>query len=454
MIFTANVGNLKQAERGAMTISIVKKAGFLLLGIAFLILTWYTWAKKMPDPISWYLLPRTATDDASIMEKIDEKVLAHNQDPSAHGQSAESLYEHRIAPLIDHINYSVYNLKIAPTTRAFKAFVGPSATGDFESLQEAIDYVNLHGGGRIYVRPGTYQPGTNIVLYSNIELIGEDNDTCIIDFQGGSYTIEAKGTPSVGKRNIHLKNIQVRNSIDTNDGAVCFYYCTDWSVRECKFYNNYNSSDQFGFDIVADYADRGVVENCYSTESDRLVYTAHSANIKVLFNHIADCYTGAIEIGTGGDCLVLGNTIDAVDVNHGDGIVLDGASKTRVIGNYISGCTDDFIKVGSGNSSDNNTIQGNHIVAGLANANGIRVLTDSGHNIITGNFIEISDIGTTGIYLDDGDRNVVVSNNIHTSAVSIVIDATCDRTIVVANLAWAGITNNGVNTELGHNIIV
>lgn len=56
----------------------------------------------MGDPISWYLLTRTVDDLQSIMEAIDAKLLTHNQDPSAHGQTGEVVETHRAEPELDH----------------------------------------------------------------------------------------------------------------------------------------------------------------------------------------------------------------------------------------------------------------------------------------------------------------------------------------------------------------
>jgi len=56
----------------------------------------------MPDPITWYLLPRLSTDLQSIMEAIDAKLLTHNEDPSAHGQAGEVVETHRVETELDH----------------------------------------------------------------------------------------------------------------------------------------------------------------------------------------------------------------------------------------------------------------------------------------------------------------------------------------------------------------
>jgi hypothetical protein len=53
----------------------------------------------MPDPITWYALPKKVDDPRTIEEEIDAKILQHNLDPSAHSQSDEALYFHRISQL-------------------------------------------------------------------------------------------------------------------------------------------------------------------------------------------------------------------------------------------------------------------------------------------------------------------------------------------------------------------
>ena len=56
-----------------------------------------------------------------------------------------------------------------------------------------------------------------------------------------------------------------------------------------------------------------------------------------------------------------------------------------------------------------------------------------------------------------GDRNILIGNTSISNDDGIVINAAGDRNIVVGNFVrfntTAQITNNGSNTDLGHNII-
>jgi hypothetical protein len=147
----------------------------------------------MADPITWYALGRVVDDPETIMEEIDAKMLSHNLDPSAHGQAGEGLWTHRAAELLDHVSYSIYNLKIAPAARVFKAIVAGGGDGDFTTIQAAIDYANLHGGGTVFIRAGTYNLNDFITLYDNITLLGEGPGLTFLNFTTDSKNIRAIG---------------------------------------------------------------------------------------------------------------------------------------------------------------------------------------------------------------------------------------------------------------------
>jgi len=76
------------------------------------------------------------------------------------------------------------------------ATVGPEAGvngADFDNIQEAIDFVNGFGGGKVFVKPGVYTLNSDITLYSDVHLVGEDNRSSIVDFDNNSYQIKIVG---------------------------------------------------------------------------------------------------------------------------------------------------------------------------------------------------------------------------------------------------------------------
>ena len=57
--------------------------------------------------ICWGALAKSATDITTIGQEIDNKILAHDQDPSAHSETGEVLESHRTQSELDHPDNSV-----------------------------------------------------------------------------------------------------------------------------------------------------------------------------------------------------------------------------------------------------------------------------------------------------------------------------------------------------------
>jgi len=91
---------------------------------------------------------------------------------------------------------AVTNEKINISSRSYQAIVSTTiGDGNYRDIQQAINYVhNEIGYGNIFVRSGTYTPDADVILYSNIELEGESKENTIIDFEGGAFELQIKGT--------------------------------------------------------------------------------------------------------------------------------------------------------------------------------------------------------------------------------------------------------------------
>lgn len=91
------------------------------------------------------------------------------------------------------------------------------AVGD--SIQDAIDAVNAAGGGTVVLQNGTHTPGQDITLYSKITLQGQNGDSTIIDFSGGSYQIKGIGSGAYTTGTVSV----------TNNGTTVTGSGTTWS---------------------------------------------------------------------------------------------------------------------------------------------------------------------------------------------------------------------------------
>ena len=205
------------------------------------------------DAISWYALGKTVLDTTTVMEEIDDKILTHNLDGSAHGQSNEAVYNHRIAELLDHVSYSIYNVKVNPAARIYKAIVGPGFEADFTTIQQAIDWAHLYGGGIVHIKAGTYVQTADIVLYSDIILQGEDDDLSILDFNHTDKEIKIVGTSGTHKKNITIRALGIIQS-QAVDGAIYIDYADDVTIEDCKLDDNKESSATYNFNIMINHA--------------------------------------------------------------------------------------------------------------------------------------------------------------------------------------------------------
>lgn len=404
----------------------------------------------MGSPITWYTLGRTVSDPETIMEVVDEKMLAHNEDPSAHGQTDEAVYAHRNYDTLDHPQYSIYNIKLNPATRTVKAFCDVGGAAEFEKIQDAIDYVHGAGGGKIHIKSGTYNIGTNVTLYSNIDLIGEDRTDTIIDFGGGGATFIAEGSSGSELEDINISNLTFKNGRDNNNGVLKFKYA-DWcTVDRCIFTANWDSGASQGLEIELDYADYFQMTRCKIHTTGGRVNMSHTCKqVQILYNEWLTCYDCVLYIDAQHG-VVIGNTFGSnnilrvLDINgceytifagnefRGEAtssattvVRLWGASYNRFVGNYCygSGYTDRGFSVE--NLSHGNTWVGNNI---HQTEEAAILLNNSDMSVITGNQTEVDN----GYSVDINHANV-------------------DHTVVVGNYLEGNVNDAGTNSTVANN---
>jgi len=404
----------------------------------------------MPDPITWNDLVKAIGDLTTISEEIDTKILTHNLDASAHGQADEAVYMHRINSLLDHVNYSIYNIKLHPETRTVKAFVDIGGAAEFSTIQEAIDYTHALGGGKVFVKAGTYTNATDLILYTNIELEGEDNDTTIIDFNNTANKIKAEGNAGLHLKNIHVSNLKFVNRNSNANGAVYFYYCDDISVKNCKFDNNVSVTTPFGNSIRLDQCTRAVIRENYLSSGDYFVYATTSTKVEIIENQLEALNYSIVKAET-----VVRLYVHANYSTGTNDVAIRGSdcSNAQITDNHLILTSNDGINMSLSTFSDRCIIANNYIEVNEDCVIGIDVSGDSDNCIIIANII--SGGIDTGIWLDDGDNTLVANNQLVDNAVGILIDNTCDRSNIIGNNLYTcttKITNNGTNTSQTGNI--
>lgn len=127
----------------------------------------------MSNPFIWGSAPRATNDPTLVDEAIAEAIASHKDDPDAHLGPDGSLESHRAAEIIDHRAESVVNDKIKATARTYVAIVDPGADGDFDTVEDAVDYATEKGGGSVFIRAGNYAINRPLNLRYGVDLYGE-----------------------------------------------------------------------------------------------------------------------------------------------------------------------------------------------------------------------------------------------------------------------------------------
>jgi len=344
--------------------------------------------------------------------------------------------------LVDHVNNSVIH------AQEFASVVADSPEG----IQATIDHLHSLGGGVVHLKSGTYPMSSNITLYSNIELNGEDDDTSIIDFNNTTYYLSILGEAGNYKRNVRLKNLQIRNGRNTTYGALRLDYAEDCDFSHVYFKDNANLGASTGLD-------------CYIYDSQRIDFS----NIRMsgeydgfYLESSGECHFNKIRTSTVKHDVFEINSCERTWVtrlycyeNDHYGFYVRGGS----IFTHIENCIFDVSKNRAvyALSSGNIHITDNDFFGdGPDSAGELILLSTSSDNTVRGNFI----VGNNGdaIKVISGDHNDISHNEVGWAGgygVNIS-NAASDKNRVLGNAlsscSSGAINNAGTDSEVAHNI--
>lgn len=75
-----------------------------------------------------------------------------------------------------------------------------------DNIQTALDYVNQNGGGEVILSNGVYPLTSNVNLYSNVTLRGQNQSGAILDFQHRTYSLNIIGSNAYTTGTISVTN--------------------------------------------------------------------------------------------------------------------------------------------------------------------------------------------------------------------------------------------------------
>lgn len=273
--------------------------------------------------------------------------------------------------------------------------VALDGTGDFTTIHEALSALPSTGGA-IYIKEGTYIVDKIIeITKSNVTITGAGEGTII------SGNFPDAGLWSIFKaENVDHIIIQDLKMTQTAfvDYAIHLINC-DHAIMRRLFIP---IADKDG--IFLDDCSYGLVNDVYFENCG---------------SDFAVCFKSTSE-----HCIIKNCFL-----NNSGPILIEGASYCSILGNSIKN----------------------------PKLDGVLIFDQSDNNIIANNIIEDDGTGQYGIQLElNADQTIITGNNIKGIAVGIVIgNANCNNTIVNNNMlksCTAGITDNGTDTTIDHNI--
>ena len=402
----------------------------------------------MPEPYTWGTLAKGIGDPTTIDQEIDTKMAAHNAELSAHGQTSEALYTHRVAELLDHLDESIKNVKMKYPIRAFNAVVDAGGGGDYTTIQAAIDFVHGEGGGRILVTRDTYVMASNITLYENTELIGEDPDNTIIDFNNTTYNMRADSGGAADLANIRIANLQINRCRNTTEGVLYLDGVRDSTIENCYFNNNITALNNGGISANLFNTTRVHVINCRFNNFYRAIKLGETEESNIAFNYAS----GGYEAFIGGEylvrCSIIGNTV----YNGGTYFIVNENAFEDCDISHNASFAGKPCRMYLGDFSWS-TLSDNHLERASGAGAGIDV---SGDRVrVCQNFV--SGFSTRGIdaYTDRSiyDSNICVSNGTYGLRIA---DSGCQYNIVTSNQlagnSSTSLVDNGTGTVKANNV--
>ncbi len=315
--------------------------------------------------------------------------------------------------------YSGENNKRDENTQSFRKtlYVGGTGPNNYTSIQDAID--NASDEDTIFVYSGIYYE--NINVNKEINLIGEDKNTTIID--GG----KTGDVVYISADNVNISEFTVQN-------GGSYYYDAGiklYNVQHCRIENIIITNNHYG--IKLRYSSNNTISGNTITNNNWIgIGLSFSSNNTISGNTITNNNCDSIFLDYSNNNTISDNTITN---NSHSGIWLYSSSNNNISGNTITNNWDGILV---SYFSNNNIISSNTITNN--NDDGIYLFSSSNNNIISGNTITNNDLG---IYLSSSSNYNISSNTItNNSDWGICLDCFSNNNIISSNTItnnWGGI---------------
>lgn len=215
---------------------------------------------------------------------------------------------------------------IAKVPKAFDIIVAKDGSGDYTSIQAAINAVPSNGTSRtsIYVKKGTYNEKISILAGKNkISLIGEDADNTIITWnECANIATDANGNSSPGTDNSYTMLV-----------AGTDFYAENLTIRNDYIYLGPPAVNEQAV-ALEHKGDKHVLKNCKLYSYQDTYYPKTADTRQYLYN----CYIqgGTDFIFGGGTCFIESSIIKCIE---GGQYITAASEATKEFGLVLNNCT-------------------------------------------------------------------------------------------------------------------
>lgn len=383
---------------------------------------------------------------------------------------------------------AVKNVQQFSTNRAYTAIVAEKkqlgSNIDYDDIQQAIDAVEVLGGGTVFIKSGTYYPRSPIILKSNVNLLGESPNTTIIDLSVAGDLADG----GIQARDVNIKaslsgTVAVTNGSATVTGTSTDFIAIgtqsgDYIQIRGNLYEILAVASNTSLTLTNAY--QGVGESSLAYDIRRVVSNISVSGIRVTNGKLATTAGAGFGLFGAYNIQIFNVTVDNCTIgidanklfysvirdnklvsNSTYGVVINAVSQTYIQRNVCAGNDTGGIQLATTLSLDRPTFIQNNI----CNSNddyGIHLFVGN-NGVISGN--SCSSNGVHGIYGEGVTYNIIKDNNcsyngtdgIHlTNRISVQSEYNIVLSNICANNADDGIefTSGCDNSNLCHNVTV
>jgi len=272
----------------------------------------------------------------------------------------------------------------------------PDGSGDFTNIQSAINALPV-GGGKIFIRNGTYTLSGLLITSDNVTLEGEGWETII------------RGDPTDDLiRIFNTTGVVIKNLALLNDGASCCGHRTieidtaqNVLIENVLFDSPGSNTER---QLWMTESSNITIENCkFQNNTTEAIFTWQNVdNLKIVDSTFDN--TAGMKFTAGENLIITGNYINNNSISGTSGI-WSTHTKVTVGNNVVENCPAQAIAV----MGNDGVVSGNVVTNIPATGTGIYSDAVTERLTVTGNTVNG---GYNGIFFSSGKNNVFSNNTI------------------------------------------